>query len=350
MWERSSPSSNTWTFISGYSAAKLGDLPAAERAVERGVDVRGLVWRSHPTWLAGTARQNRRLVRTVNAAGGEFLLDHRVRALGSHHQKFVVVDDKLSFLGGLDLCDHRWDTTQHKNKNPLRVSRGEPVKAAQDLARVRDGEVVQPGQPLYRIADLDTRSEHWLGQQGRITHPMVKRPGGTHYEPITWSDAYDLVVNGNELASGSVRIHDAALQERVFETLGMSREEARERFGFFLEAFALLGGERPGYEFFPSPKDGYYTLQIDTPGEWQFALFAVRTESLGKIDRGRQPSAAPQEPGQVVAELAGAVAPSVHFVEDVAPRPHALGSARIRHNAEGAEFVAALDDGHVGLQ
>ncbi|SFL16749.1 aspartate--tRNA ligase [Geodermatophilus ruber] len=52
------------------------------------------------------------------------------------------------------------------------------------------------------------------------------------------SDAYDLVVNGNELASGSVRIHDAELQERVFETLGMSKEEARERFGFFLEAFS----------------------------------------------------------------------------------------------------------------
>ena len=47
-----------------------------------------------------------------------------------------------------------------------------------------------------------------------------------------------MVINGNEVMSGSVRIHDAALQERVFETLGMSREEARERFGFFLEAFA----------------------------------------------------------------------------------------------------------------
>jgi aspartyl-tRNA synthetase len=38
--------------------------------------------------------------------------------------------------------------------------------------------------------------------------------------------------------SGSVRIYDAALQERVFETLGMSQEEARARFGFFLEAFS----------------------------------------------------------------------------------------------------------------
>jgi aspartyl-tRNA synthetase len=52
------------------------------------------------------------------------------------------------------------------------------------------------------------------------------------------SDAYDLVCNGNELMSGSVRIHDAALQEKVFQTLGMSQEEARARFGFFLEAFA----------------------------------------------------------------------------------------------------------------
>ncbi|SNS49383.1 aspartyl-tRNA synthetase [Geodermatophilus pulveris] len=52
------------------------------------------------------------------------------------------------------------------------------------------------------------------------------------------SDAYDLVVNGSECMSGSVRIAEADLQERVFQTLGMGREEARERFGFFLEAFA----------------------------------------------------------------------------------------------------------------
>jgi aspartyl-tRNA synthetase len=52
------------------------------------------------------------------------------------------------------------------------------------------------------------------------------------------SDAYDMVINGNEVMSGSVRIYDAALQERVFEVLGMSQEEARARFGFFLEAFA----------------------------------------------------------------------------------------------------------------
>ncbi len=57
-----------------------------------------------------------------------FLFDATHVERASHHQKFVVVDGELSFLGGLDLCDHRWDDRSHTNKNPLRVSRGEPHK------------------------------------------------------------------------------------------------------------------------------------------------------------------------------------------------------------------------------
>src|SRR4029079_8740096 len=45
----------------------------------------------------------------------------------------------------------------------------------------------------HSIADLDAHSEHWLGQQGRITHPMVKRPGATHYQPIDWDEAFALI-------------------------------------------------------------------------------------------------------------------------------------------------------------
>ena len=56
-------------------------------------------------------------------------------------------------------------------------------------------------------------------------------PGRVH------AQLYDLAANGHELASGSIRIHRKDIQEQVMEVIGMSREEAKSRFGFLLEAF-----------------------------------------------------------------------------------------------------------------
>lgn len=67
-----------------------------------------------------------------------------------------------------------------------------------------------------------------------------------------------------------------------------------------IKAFALLGGARPGYEFHPSKKEGYYTLLIDTPGDFEFALFAVRTQAIGKMTK--------ELPGGVVEKLPLSVA------------------------------------------
>ncbi len=52
-----------------------------------------------------------------------------------------------------------------------------------------------------------------------------------------YSRAYDLVINGYEILSGSIRIHDGQMQKKVFEAIGMSEEEAKEKFGFFIDAF-----------------------------------------------------------------------------------------------------------------
>jgi aspartyl-tRNA synthetase len=66
------------------------------------------------------------------------------------------------------------------------------------------------------------------------------------------SQSYDLVLNGVEICSGSIRIHDSALQKKIFEVIGLSEEEARKKFGFFIEALKYgtppHGGTAPGLD------------------------------------------------------------------------------------------------------
>jgi phosphatidylserine/phosphatidylglycerophosphate/cardiolipin synthase-like enzyme len=104
---------------------RLLGAPASEiarllcRAAERGVDVRGLLWRSHLDRLQFSATENRHLGADINAAGGECALDMRVRPGGSHHQKFVVLrhpgrpENDVAFVGGIDLCHSRRDDRDH---------------------------------------------------------------------------------------------------------------------------------------------------------------------------------------------------------------------------------------------
>ena len=103
--------------LDGGSECEVGGVLAA--AARRGVSIKGLLWRSHADRLGFSAKENRHLGQQVNAAGGEVLLDQRVRLGGSHHQKLVVirhataVERDVAFVGGIDLCHSRRDDADH---------------------------------------------------------------------------------------------------------------------------------------------------------------------------------------------------------------------------------------------
>ena len=82
--------------------------------------------------------------------------------------------------------------------------------------------------------------------QGQYLDTMEEDPG-----PVL-GDLYDLVLNGYEIASGSIRVHDPEIQKRIFSIVGFSEEEAEKRFGFMLNAFKYgpppHGGIAPGLD------------------------------------------------------------------------------------------------------
>ena len=89
--------------------------------------------------------------------------------------------------------------------------------------------------PMFEYSEEE---ERWVAAHHPFTAPNECDVDELMSDPEhCYSRAYDLVLNGYELLSGSIRIHDQALQEKVFEAIGLSPEKAKERFGFFIDAF-----------------------------------------------------------------------------------------------------------------
>jgi phosphatidylserine/phosphatidylglycerophosphate/cardiolipin synthase-like enzyme len=103
-------------------------------AAKRGVIVKGLVWRSHLDMFRFSEDENRHLGEVIEEAGGEVLLDQRVRRFGSHHQKLVVLrhpdspERDVAFAGGIDLCHSRRDDADHAGdvqRQPMSAAYGD---------------------------------------------------------------------------------------------------------------------------------------------------------------------------------------------------------------------------------
>jgi len=105
----------------------------------------------------------------------------------------------------------------------------------------------------FPLFEWNEDGEHWEAAHHMFTMPQEQYIETLEQDPgAVKGDLYDLVCNGFELASGSIRIHDPALQARIFEIVGFDRDEAERRFGFLLEAFRYgpppHGGIAPGLD------------------------------------------------------------------------------------------------------
>jgi phosphatidylserine/phosphatidylglycerophosphate/cardiolipin synthase-like enzyme len=172
-------------------------------AAERGALVRGLIWRSHLDRFSFSEQENRHLGEAIDAAGGQFLLDQRVRPGGSHHQKFVVLrhpgrpELDVAFVGGIDLCHSRRDDGDHggdPQRQPMAAVygerppwhdiqlaiRGPAVGDVESVFRERWGDPAPPTRnPVNRVSEAFRRDPHKAGPlPGQLPDPA---PRGTSH-------------------------------------------------------------------------------------------------------------------------------------------------------------------------
>jgi len=123
----------------------------------------------------------------------------------------------------------------------------------------RDLHLLDPG--VFKFAWIvDFPMFEWNEDEGKwdAAHHMFTMPQEQYHATLesdpgaVKGDLYDLVLNGFEIASGSIRIHDPDLQKRIFTIVGFSEEEAQKKFGFLVEAFKYgpppHGGIAPGFD------------------------------------------------------------------------------------------------------
>ena len=156
-------------------------------AARRGVIVRGLLWRSHLDRFRFSLQEHRDLGEAIVAAGGECLLDMRVRNRGSHHQKLVVLrhvgrpELDVAYVGGIDLCHGRRDDHMHGGDEqpcPLGAAYG-PRPPWHDLQIAIQGPAVADVETVFRERWEDpaplTRSplRRW---RDRVLRPIEPAP------------------------------------------------------------------------------------------------------------------------------------------------------------------------------
>ena len=149
------------------------------------------------------------------------------------------------------------DDEKNKLKETLNIENGDVVFMIGDQKEIVDASLGALRKHLAEQLDLINKDDYkfaWIVDFPMYEYSKEEQRYVACHHPFTapkaedidklendkancYSRAYDLVLNGYELLSGSVRIHDANMQKKVFDALGLSQEEIKNKFGFFIEAF-----------------------------------------------------------------------------------------------------------------
>ncbi|MBD9732259.1 FdhF/YdeP family oxidoreductase [Streptomyces sp. H28] len=157
------------------------------------------------------------------AAAGLPAIGHTLRMA---HQQMGVRRTALTLLNvnqqdGFDCPGCAWPEPEHPHRAEFCENGAKAVAEEATLRRVTPEFFAR-----HPVSDLSGRSGYWLGQQGRLTHPMYLPEGGDHYEPVTWERAFDIVAEEIDALSSP--------DEAVFYTSGRTSNEA----AFLYQLFA----------------------------------------------------------------------------------------------------------------
>ena len=173
---------------------------------------------------------------------------------------------------------------KEKTRKALGVLR---LKLAEDLNLRKPDEFAPLWVVDFPLLEWDDESNRYHAMHHPFTAPKTEDFAKIETDPKSVrANAYDLVLNGNEIGGGSIRIHDKELQKIMLHHLGFSDSEAREQFGFLMDAFeygapphggiafgfdrlcAILGGEESIRDFIAFPKNNSgRDIMIDSPSK-----------------------------------------------------------------------------------
>jgi aspartyl-tRNA synthetase len=221
------------------------------------------VFRSSEFKVFAGAVESGGVVRALKATG-EFprsrfdALTEKAQQLGAKGLAWAVVEDGgwrspiAKFLSDEEIARANDALTAHEGDAILIVADSAEV-AARVLGGLRpevaDGE--PEGHDIFWVTDFP--AFEWNEDEARwdpMHHPFTSPSGDLDADPGSWrSRAYDVVFDGWELGGGSIRISDPAIQQKVFDAIGIAPEEAEQRFGFLLQALTYGAPPHGGIAF-----------------------------------------------------------------------------------------------------